>query len=150
NYLKMFVNFCQLLSTSVNFCQILSTSVNFCLLLKIMLTETQIKLKQLAQHSQTVLIYDNMNFKKIVRDEILDHEDFMRAITTAVIIISSELSVIDLDQSMHDSTSPLRMNDIMRASDVDENDKRTEKQIFMFLISNAIQKIHDTVVKTIF
>ena len=91
-----------------------------------------------------------MNFKETVWDEVIEHRDFMTALTTAAIIISPDLPVDDLYQTMLNSTQSIHINDIMSVSEVDRDDQSIEKQISIFLILNAIQKVHSTAINTIF
>lgn len=97
-----------------------------------------------------MIVYDNMNFKQIVRDEIVDHRDFMIAVITAALVKSLNISSTDLNQSMQNIIETLSIHDIIETSDVDEENQSRDEQIFMFLIFNAIQKVHSTVVDSIF
>ena len=42
------------------------------------------------------------------------------------------------------------MNDIIKTSDINNDDKRLEKQISFFLILNVVQKIHSTAIDIVF
>lgn len=91
-----------------------------------------------------------MNFKETVRDEVIEHEDSMTAVTTAAIVKCLDLPVDGLSQRMHDSTEPIRMQDIIDTPEVDEDDHELGAQISIFLISNAIHKVHSIAVDSIF
>ncbi|OCK99252.1 uncharacterized protein K441DRAFT_539755, partial [Cenococcum geophilum 1.58] len=52
--------------------------------------------KTLAYNPQTVVIYDNINFKDIKYDKLLSYTSIMRSLTTATIIFYPELPLSGL------------------------------------------------------
>lgn len=108
------------------------------------------KLEILTQNCRAILIYDNMNFKKIIKDEVLDHSDFMIAITIIAIIIFLKLFLLNLKQHMHNSNWSLNKKNIFETFNINENDHDFEKQIIIFLIFNAVQEIHSMMMNNIF
>ena len=51
---------------------------------------------------------------------------------------------------MHNIIKMFNIHDIIETSDVDKENQNCNKQIFMFLIFNVIQKVHSTAVDFIF
>jgi hypothetical protein len=49
------------------------------------------QLKVLARKLQTVVVYDNINFKDTKRDEVVGHKSHMCSMTIATIILCPEL-----------------------------------------------------------
>lgn len=91
-----------------------------------------------------------MNFKKTIRDEFLEHSDKMKIVITAVIVISSDISMMRLNQSMQDLMNSIHINDIMNASTLSEQNDELRDRIVIFLIFNFIQKIHSQIIDFIF
>ena len=96
------------------------------------------------------MIYNNMNFKDIVRDEVLKRISIIRNLTTAVIIIYLNLPGSSLQQSIHDGTKHLNIYNIFTAPAISGNDNNIRIYIFIYLISDAIRKVHLFNINTIF
>jgi len=97
-----------------------------------------------------VVIYNNVNFKNTVRDEVLGHIIIMRNLTTAAIVIYLELPDSGLQQSMHDRTKDFNIRDIFNTSAISGDDNGIKVRISIYLISEAIKKVHKSVINTIF
>ncbi len=95
-------------------------------------------------------MYDNVNFKDTVRDEILEHTTIIRNLITAVIIIYSKLSDSGFQQSIHDKTKNLNIRDIFNAPAISDNDNGIRVRIFTYLISEAIKKVYRSAIDAIF
>ena len=74
----------------------------------------------------------------------------MITVITAALVKSLNISSTDLNQSMHNIIKTLSIHDIIEASNVDEENQSHNKQIFMFLIFNVIQKVHFTIIDSVF
>ena len=74
----------------------------------------------------------------------------MITIITAALVKSLNISSTDLNQSMHNIIKTLNIYDIIETSDIDRENQNHNEQIFMFLIFNAIQKVHFIVIDFIF
>jgi hypothetical protein len=96
-----------------------------------------------------VIVYDNINFKDVKRDERLGHTSEMRSMTTAAIVHCPELPSSGLEQSMHNPTLPLSVRDIFNAPGINDNDG-LGLQITKALIADAIKRLHPTAVGTVF
>jgi hypothetical protein len=95
-------------------------------------------------------VYDNVNFKDTVRDEVLGHTAVMRNLTTAAIVICPELPDSGLQQSMHDGTKDLDIRDIFNAPAISGDDNGIGVRISTYLISEAIKKVYESAVNAIF
>jgi len=87
-----------------------------------------------------VVIYNNVNFKDIKRDELLSYTSIIRLLTTAAIIFYPELPLPRLRQLMHNLTKPLQLNNIFRLPSF-IGDKLIIK-ISYYLITNAIKGVY--------
>ena len=74
----------------------------------------------------------------------------MTAVITAAFVKSLNILLTDLNQSMHNIIKIFNIHDIIETSNVDEENQNYNKQIFMFLIFNVIQKVHFTVIDFVF
>ena len=97
-----------------------------------------------------MVVYDNVNFKNTIRDEVLGHTTTIRNLTTATIVICPKLPDSSLQQSMHDGTKNLNIQDIFNTPAISDDDNGIGVRIFIYLISEAIKKIHRSVVNIIF
>jgi len=97
-----------------------------------------------------VVIYNNVNFKDIVRDEVLGYKVIMRNLATAAIIICPELLSSGLQQTMHDRTKNLNIYNIFTAPAISDNDNNIKINISTCLISDAIRKVYLSGINMIF
>jgi hypothetical protein len=107
------------------------------------------QLKVLARNPQTVVVYDNINFKDTKRDEVVGHKSHMCSMTTAAIILCPELPSSGLHQVMHNPTVPLRVHDIFSAPGISDDDS-IGLDISRSLITDAIKRLHPSSVSRIF
>jgi len=106
-------------------------------------------LKTLATNPQAVIVYDNINFKDMKRDEVIGNKSEMRSMTTAAVVICPELPPGGLDQSMHDPSKPLYLHDILSGPGISGGDDIGLK-ITRCLIADAIKTTHPASVKAVF
>ncbi len=97
-----------------------------------------------------MIVYDNVNFKDIIRDEVLGYRAIMRNLITAVIVICLDLSGSGLQQFMHDGTKHLNVYDIFTAPAISGDDNGIGIRIFTYLISDAIRKVYLSGINAIF
>ena len=95
-------------------------------------------------------MYDNVNFKDTVRDEILGYIAVMRNLTITVIVIYLKLLDSDLQQSMHDGTKDFDIRDIFNTPAISDDDNGIGVRISIYLISEAIKKVYGSAVNAIF
>jgi len=107
-------------------------------------------LKDIGRDPQTVIVYDNINFKDTVRDEVVGHKSVMRSMTTAAIVICSELPSNGLRQDMHHPEIPLCIDDIFSSTGVSGDDHGLGARISANLIAEAIMRLHEHSVKAVF
>jgi hypothetical protein len=74
----------------------------------------------------------------------------MRNLTTAAIIICPEISDSGFQQFIHDRTKDFNIRDIFNAPAISNNDNGIEVRIFIYLIFEAIQKVHESAINAIF
>ncbi len=110
------------------------------------------ELKSLANDPQTVIVYDNINFRDTKRDETLGHAATMRSMTTAAIIKCPELPETGLTQSMQDPSVELKVEDIFNSPALCGNDadRNIGPEITRYLISDAIRRVHNRGVDHVF
>ncbi len=97
-----------------------------------------------------MIVYDNVNFKDTVRDEIFGYIIIICNLTTAVIIIYLELPNSGFQQFMHDRTKDLNIRDIFNVPVISGDDNGIGVRISIYLIFEAIKKIYRSAVNTIF
>jgi len=97
-----------------------------------------------------VIIYDNVNFKNTIRDEVLGYTTIIRNLTTTEIVIYLELPDSNLQQSIHDGTKNLDIRDIFNTPAISNNDNGIRIRISTYLISEAIKKVYRSAIDTIF
>jgi len=97
-----------------------------------------------------VVVYDNVNFKDTVRDEILEYITIIRNLTTTTIVIYPKLPISDLQQFMHDGTKNLDIRDIFNTPAIFGDDNGIRVRISTYLISEAIKKIYKSAINIIF
>ena len=97
-----------------------------------------------------MIIYDNINFKDIIRDEVLKYKTIIRNLTTAAIIIYPNLPGSDLQQSIHNETKHLNVYNIFTAPAISGDDNDLKIYIFIYLILDTIRKVHSSKINTIF
>ncbi|TEY20092.1 hypothetical protein BOTCAL_1824g00010 [Botryotinia calthae] len=61
----------------------------------------------------TMVVYNNFNFKKIIRDESLGYTEGIKNLTTAILILCPELPLLGFKQAMYNPTIPLDFRDIL-------------------------------------
>jgi hypothetical protein len=105
-------------------------------------------LKTLAHDPRAVVVYDNLNFKDVKRDEVVGHTAEMRSVTTAAVVYCPDIPPTGLQQSMHDPTIPLRVDDIFNSPGISGSEHAPT--ITRALISDAIKKIHTSGVIKVF
>ncbi len=91
-----------------------------------------------------------MNFKNIIRDEILEHKTTIRNLTTAAIIIYPELPSSGVQQTIHDRTKNLNIHNIFTTLAISGDDNGIRINISTYLISNTIRKVYLSKINTIF
>jgi hypothetical protein len=89
-----------------------------------------------------------LNFKDVKKDEIIGHTTQMRAVTTAVLLYCPDMPSTGLQQSMHDPTIPLRLDDIFRSPGISGSEHAPT--ITRALISDAIRRIYPAGVDKVF
>ena len=106
-------------------------------------------IKVLARNSQAVVIYDNINFKNMKQNEIVNHKSNMCSIIIVIIVFCSELSFSDLYQMMHNSTMSFCVHDIFSVSEISDDDD-VKLNILRNLIIDVIKKFHSFSINHIF
>ena len=94
-----------------------------------------------------VVIYDNVNFKDIKRDELLGYTSVIRSLTTTAIIYYPKLPLLGLCQLIYNLTIPLNIKDIYRSFGFGDE---LLLQISRYLIANIIKGIYLTSIERIF
>jgi len=95
-------------------------------------------------------VYDNVNFKDTIRDEVLGYIAVMRNLIITVIVICLELSDSGFQQFIHDGTKDFDIRDIFNASVISGDDNGIRVRIFIYFIFEAIKKVYGSVVDAIF
>ncbi len=95
-------------------------------------------------------MYDNVNFKDTIRDEVLGYIAVMRNLIITVIVICLELSDSGFQQFIHDGTKDFDIRDIFNASVISGDDNGIRVRIFIYFIFEAIKKVYGSVVDAIF
>ena len=97
-----------------------------------------------------MVVYDNVNFKDTVRDEILEYITIIRNLTTTTIVIYPKLPISDLQQSMHDGTKDFDIRDIFNTPAISNDDNGIRVRISIYFIFEVIKKMYRSAVNTIF
>ena len=97
-----------------------------------------------------MIVYDNVNFKNTIRDEVLGYIIIIRNLTTTIIIIYLKLPNSDLQQSIHDRTKDFDIRDIFNIPAISSDDNGIKIRISIYLISEAIKKVYGSAIDTIF
>ena len=97
-----------------------------------------------------MVVYDNVNFKNTIRDEVLGYTVVIRNLTITVIVICLELPDSGLQQFMYDGTKDLNIRDIFNTPAISGDDNGIKVRISIYLISEAIKKVYKSVINTIF
>ncbi len=97
-----------------------------------------------------MIVYDNVNFKNTIRDEVLGYIIIIRNLTTTIIIIYLKLPNSDLQQSIHDRTKDFNIRDIFNTPAISNNDNGIRVRISTYLISEAIKKVYKSAINIIF
>ena len=95
------------------------------------------------------MIYDNINFKNMKQNEIVNHKSDICSIIIVVIVFCSELSSFNLHQMMHNSTMLFCVHDIFFASEISDNNN-VKLNISRNLITDVIKKLHSFSINHIF
>lgn len=113
------------------------------------LTIAKSRLRTLASHPQAVIVYDNFNFKDTVSEQALgSSRPVMRNLTSALLIICPKIPTSGLQQSMLNTSQPLRLHDILTAPGLRRDS--VSRKISLYHIATAIRKIHPEAVDAIF
>jgi hypothetical protein len=107
-------------------------------------------LQTLKYYPQTVIIYDNVNFKNTIRDKILGYIIIIYNLITTTIVIYLKLSNSDFQQSIHDRTKNLNIWDIFNTPAIFSDDNGIEIRIFIYFIFETIKKIYKSAINAIF
>jgi len=94
-----------------------------------------------------VVIYNNINFKDIKRDELLGYMSVIRSLITAAIIYCPKLPLLGLCQLMHNPTILLNVEDIYRSPSFGN---KLSPQISRYLITNTINGVYLAGIERIF
>jgi len=95
------------------------------------------------------MIYDNINFKNIKQNKIINHKSNICLMIIVIIIFCSELLFSDLYQIMHNSTMSFYIYDIFSVSEISDDDN-VKLNISKSLIINVIKKFHSFNINHIF
>ena len=94
-----------------------------------------------------VIVYDNINFKDIKRDELLSYIFVIHSLTTTVIIYCPKLPPLGLYQLIYNPTILLNIKDIYHSPSFGDE---LLLQISHYLIANIIKGIYLTSIEHIF
>lgn len=97
-----------------------------------------------------MVIYDNVNFKNIIRDEIFKYKIIIRNLIIAVIMICLNLSKSDFQQFIYDRTKYLNLYNIFITFIISGDDNGIGIYIFIYLILDTIRKVYLFNINTIF
>ena len=107
-------------------------------------------LRNQASNPQAVAVYDNINFADRKRHEEVGHTAVFHSFTNAAWVVCDELPEDGLFQEMHDSSVPLKLEDIALSRGIQGGDSFA-RDVSTYFIAEAIERLHhDAVANNVF